>query len=348
MNRILEEDIKMISSSNAIDWMQMKNKTIFITGATGLIGSCLVFSLLYANRIYNLNCNIIALVRNIEKAKEIFQYDRDTSLTFIQGDIRKVINVNQEIDYIIHAASQTNSKEFINNSLETIDISLKGTKNILNLAKEKKIKKIIFLSTMEIYGRPENDEKITERHGTDLMTNEIRNCYPISKIMCENLCMCYSKRYDFECNIARLTQTFGAGVRYDDSRVFAEFARCVIEGKNIVLHTKGETKRNYLYTTDAVTALLIILLKGENGEIYNVANENTYCTIIDMAYLVAANNPKIKVEIVLEDINKFGFAPTLHMNLDTSRLLQLGWKPTINLEEMYRRTIDYMKNVRKN
>lgn len=346
MNTIIEKDIKSILDCVFINWNELKNKTIFITGATGLIGSCFVKSILYVNKMFDLNCNIIALVRSVEKASNIFQNDFNDELKFVRGDIREKINLSEEIDYIIHAASQTNSKDFINNSIDTIDTSLKGTKNILELAREKKIKKLIFLSTMEVYGRPENDEKITEKHSTNLLTNEIRNCYPISKIMCENLCICYAKKYNFECNIARLTQTFGAGVNYADSRVFAEFARCVIENRDIVLHTKGETKRNYLYLTDAITALIIILSKAPDGEIYNVANENTYCSILEMANLVAKNNPNINVKIEIEDIEKFGFAPTLHMNLDTTKLQQLGWRPTVDLDEMYRRTINYMQDIK--
>lgn len=347
MNKILENDMELILNNDIFDWYELKNKTIFITGGTGLIGSCFINVVLYANKKLGINCKIIALVRDIEKAKKIFQNNVKDSLSFLQGDIREKFYIEEKIDYIIHAASQTNSKDFINNSIDTIDISLNGTENVLHLAVDKKIKKLIFLSTMEVYGRPENDEKITEKHSTNLLTNEVRNCYPISKIMCENLCMCYSKKYNFECNIARLTQTFGAGVKYEDSRVFAEFARSVIENRDIILHTKGETKRNYLYTADAITALITILLKGKNGEIYNVANENTYCSILEMAKLVARNNSKISVKVELEDIEKFGFAPTLHMNLDTTKLQNLGWRATVDLDEMYKRTINYMKSLKQ-
>lgn len=347
MNNIQKKDAELVFNSNMFDWNSLKDKTIFITGGTGLIGSCFINAILYADNKLDLNCNIIALVRNVEKAKKIFELYPCDDLTFIEGDIREKIVVREKIDYIIHAASQTNSKDFINNSIDTIDISLKGTENVLNLAREKEITKIIFLSTMEVYGRPNTDEKITEKHSTNLVTNEVRNCYPISKMMCENLCICYARKYNFECNIARLTQTFGAGVRYDDSRVFAEFARCVIENRDIILHTKGETKRNYLYTADAINALITILLNGQNCEIYNIANENTYCSIYEMAQIVAQNNKNINVRIELEDINKYGFAPMLCMNLDTTKLQSLGWRATVDLDEMYKRTIDYMKSIKQ-
>lgn len=345
MNNIIENDIKSIFDCDYINWNDLKNKTIFITGGTGLIGACFINSILLANRIYDLNCSIIALVRNMEKAQNMFQPNLNGHLIFVQGDVREEIRFEKDVDYIVHAASQTSSKEFANNPIDTANISLEGTKNVLELAKDKKIKKLIFLSTMEVYGRPDNDEKITETHGTNLLTNEVRNCYPISKLTCENLCMCYAQQHKFECNIARLTQTFGMGVRYDDSRVFAEFARCVIENRDIVLHTTGETKRSYLYITDAITALITILLKGPNFEIYNLANEDTYCSIYEMAELVAQNNEGVRVKIQLEDTNKYGYAPTLHMNLDTTKLQQLGWRPEVGLDEMYKRTIQYMRGI---
>lgn len=346
-NQIYKEDIESNVYSSNIDWHKLNNKTIFITGGTGLIGTLFIKTVLYANKVYNLNCKIIALVREKEKANKMFeeQIKQDLGLKFIVGDVRnKIVGVQEDIDYIIHAASQTSSKMFVENPIETIDISLQGTKNTLELAKEKLVKNYIYLSTMEVYGRPNNDEKIDERHGTDLLTNEARNCYPISKIMCENLCTCYAKKFNFNSNVLRLTQTFGAGVNYNDTRVFAEFARCAIENKDIILHTKGETKRSYLYTSDAINAILLVMLNGEPNEIYNVANEKSYCSILEMANIVAKKNPNIKVECVLdEDIEKFGYAPTLCMNLDTTKIRKLGWKPNIDIDVMYNRLIEFMK-----
>ena len=144
-----------------------------------------------------------------------------------------------------------------------------------------------------------------------------------------------------------LTQTFGPGVEYSDGRVFAEFARCSIENRNIVLHTKGETKRNYLYTVDAISAILLVLLKGQAGEKYNAANEDTYCSIYEMAQMVANDsNNNIMVEIQETDAEKLGYAPVLHMNLDTTKLCDLGWRADTGLTEMFRNLISYMKEER--
>ena len=342
-NEIYNNDINNIINNNIINFNKLNNTNVLITGATGLIGSMLINTLVKANKEYNLNCNIYALVRNIDKAKSIF--GTNANINYIVGDIRNKINIDNNIDYIIHAASETTSQKFIDNPTEIIDIIFNGTKNILETAKEKNSKKVIFLSTMEVYGTPDNDEKIDENHSTNLQTNDVRSCYPISKRMSENLCFCYAKMFDFNVDVLRLTQTFGPGVRYDDKRVFAEFARCAIEGKDIVLHTKGETKRSYLYIADAISAILTVLTSNSQNQIYNVANEDTYCSIYEMAKLVAekCSKDQIKVLVELDDINKYGFAKTLHMNLDTTKIKKLGWTPTTNLETMYKNLIKTMK-----
>jgi nucleoside-diphosphate-sugar epimerase len=250
------------------------------------------------------------------------------------------------VDYIIHGASQTSSKAFVNEPVETSLTAIKGTLNMLEFSKVNPIKGFVYLSTMEVYGSPDTDEKIFETHSTNLDTMRKRSCYPESKRMCENLCTSYFSEYGVPTRVARLTQTFGPGVQYNDSRVFAEFARCAIEHRDIVLNTEGKTMRNYLYVDDAVDAILTILAKGENGKAYNVANEDTYCSIYEMAKLVAEKcvNPPISVKInIPENIEQFGYAPTLKMNLATDELKKLGWQANIGLLESFKAMIDSMK-----
>jgi nucleoside-diphosphate-sugar epimerase len=173
----------------------------------------------------------------------------------------------------------------------------------------------------------------------------VRSSYPESKRMCENLCTSYFSEYGVPVKVVRLTQTFGEGVDYNDGRVFAEFARCAIENKDIVLKTKGETKKNYLYVYDAVSAIITVLFNGENGNAYNAANEETYCSIYEMAQMVAEKCGNKSIKVVIEekdDILKFGYAPTLKMNLSTEKLKNLGWKPKKDLFGMFNVMIDDM------
>lgn len=326
-NSIFYEDLKDVCAVSFIPWNRLRNSTIFITGATGLIGTAVVNSLHYANKEKGLSLKLIALVRDIEKAEERFKdILNDGILVLVQGSVEEIPSIDADIDYIVHGASQTASKEFVNHAVETINTAVTGTKNLLELAREKDVKGFVYMSSMEVYGYPEKGHHVTENEIGAFTPLNLRNSYPISKIMCESLCCAYASEYNVPARIVRLTQTFGPGVHQDDNRIFAYFGRCVKEGRNIVLKTSGETERCYLYTVDAVTAILTILLKGGNGEAYNAADEDTYCSIAEMAERVASE-AGIKVEYDIQPPSLNGFPETLYMYLDTSKLKNLGWEP---------------------
>lgn len=323
---------------------EINKSTILVSGATGLIAGNLIKKLLTDND----EITIIAMIRSEEKAQRVFgKFFGDSRLVLLRcNDISESLDIKEKVDYIIHCANPTSSRFFVNNPVETMQTAFLGTMNMLQLAVKKKVRGMIYLSTMEVYGTPEKGTKVEESNiGTFNPTNT-RNSYPLGKMACENLCYGYSKEYDVPVKIARLTQTFGEGVEYNDGRVFAEFARCAIEKRDIVLKTKGETERCYLSVDDAVEAIVTILLNGQNGEAYTVANEQTYCSIYDMAQLVAKEYG-INVVVEEEDISRFGYADTLYMNLDTARLRKLGWKANDNLSDMYKSMIKYMTEYKE-
>lgn len=328
--------------NNLLD--KIEGSTILVTGATGLIGRNIINEIIKYNIVSKGSINIVALVRSKEKAKRVFGENCE-KLSLIIGDITEVNLLNVKADYIIHAASQTSSKGFISNPVETINVSFEGTKHLLEFARTQKLKRFIYLSTMEVYGIPKTDEKIGELFATNLDTMKVRSCYPESKRMCENLCVSYATEYDVPINVLRLTQTFGKGVEYNDSRVFAEFARCVIENKNIILKTKGETKRSYLNVKDAVNAIFKIMISDVAGQVFNVANENTYCSIREMAEMVANNiaEERISVNFELNEDDSLGYAPKLCMNLDTAKLKRLGWEANYSLEDTFIEMILWMR-----
>ena len=338
------EDLQHIAADSNIPWHELDGKTVLVTGATGLIGSNIVNALLYYGEKAAAAPRVLALVRNEEKARRIFGdqlAEHGEQLSFIVGDVCNPVEIKETVDYIIHAASETASRSFVDHPVETIHTAVAGTWNMLELAKEKKVQAFVYLSSMEVYGTPKTEEAVDELSGTNLDTMQVRSSYPTSKRMCESLCTsCYSE-YGVPAKVVRLTQTFGPGIDYQDQRVFAEFTRCAMEKRDIILHTDGSTKRNYLYTRDAVTAILTILLKGENGKAYNAANEKTFCSIWEMANLVSSEcaNGTIGVQIEIKENRQFGYAPTLKMNLRTGRLNELGWKATVDLAEMYQRVI---------
>lgn len=331
MNKFVEEDAKNITKQ--FDMSVFNNKTVLVTGATGLIGSLCVRSLLASGY----NTKVLALVRNADKAKKMF--GENNNLSLLVQDIQDEIKISEKADYIIHTASTTASKDFVEKPVETILTALKGTYNILEYAKETKCVSVVYLSSLEVYGIPPK-ELVTEKDFgyIDILTP--RGSYPESKRMVENLCISYESEYGVPVKIARLTQTFGAGVTKADNRVFAQFAKSVIDKKDIVLHTQGRTKRCYCYTTDAITAIYTILTKGENNTAYNVANKNTYISIYDMAKSLENESTKVVIEA---DHKDHGYNPEMQICLDTQKLENLGWSAKTPLDEMFRRLICSME-----
>jgi len=341
-DKILQEDIEILAENYG--WSELQNSSVLITGATGLIGQQLVFLLLYLNETKNTEIQIYALVRNVDKAKAIF--GNEAKINFVVSDILQPIEIADKINYIIHGASITQSRLFVDKPIETIDTAYVGTKNILKFAQQKKVKSVVYLSSMEVFGI--TDPKMTEVKENDYGYIDIlnpRSSYSESKRMCECLCVCYSSEYDVPAKIARLTQTLGPGVEYNDTRIAALFARSIIEQKDIVLQTEGKPRRPCLYTRDAISGIFTILLKGENGSAYTVANKNTAISVREIAKMVAnkiAEN-QIAVKLNITNPKEYAINQELNLFLNTDKLESLGWQAEVGLEEAYRRMIESMK-----
>ncbi|MED1952361.1 NAD-dependent epimerase/dehydratase family protein [Brevibacillus centrosporus] len=340
MAHILQKDIESIAVYN-LPWQEMRNCTILITGATGLIGSLLVKVLHSVNQKYQLGLRLYAIVRDSEAA-EVMLHECDVE--FIEQDVREPIVFYGDLHYILHCAAVTTSKLMVTFPVETIQISIHGTENILKLAKEKQVKSVVYLSSMEVYGITDHGlAKVNESELGYLDLKNPRSCYAESKRLCECMCNCYFAEYNVPIKIARLAQTFGAGVNKDDNRVFSQFAKSVISGQNIVLHTDGSSTGNYCYTADAIKGIMLLLLKGENGEAYNISNEETYMTIREMADIVARKVADGRISVVTdipESSLKYGYASPVKMKLSSEKIRKLGWTPTIGLEEMYKKMIE--------
>ncbi len=337
---VYREDLESIVKDPSIAWDQLEGKTILVTGATGLIGQTVVNALLYYGMNNQMPPIVYALVRNEKKAHTLFHAQEEvckSCLRYIIGDVETAADFPDRLDYIIHCASQTASSAFVSYPVETLSTAIHGTENMLRLANNRQITGMVYLSSMEVYGSPERGHYVTEKEVAGFDPTTVRNCYPISKIVCESLCNAYAHEYGVPVKTVRLTQTMGPGVARDDKRVFAEFMRCVLNDQNIVLKTKGETERCYLYTADAVRAILVVLLKGINANAYSVANEETYCSIAQMADLVCTSlgNGESKVVYDIKNASALGYADTLFLRLNTRKIRELGWEPKVNLKEMY-------------
>ena len=345
LNDLEQKDIRRVMSEK-LPFEGLLGRTVLITGASGLIGSNLIKFLMAYGVAHQRPIHVIGVCRSPQKADMVFgKLLHHPNLSMVYQDITQMLTIEQPIDYIIHGASVTASKRFVEQPVETISTAMRGTENILALAREKKVSGMLFLSSLEVYGvRQEQSGKVSEKDYGYLDPLQIRSSYSEGKRMAECLCTAYGSEYRVPVSIARLGQTFGCGVEYQDTRVFAEFARCAIEGKDIVLHTEGKTVRNYCYTMDAVTAIVYILLFGKRMDAYNVANEKTEVSIYEMAEQIAdLSDKKIGIRIELADTAQYGYNPVARTVLDVSKLEKLGWHPCFSFQEMLQNLIQNMK-----
>jgi len=339
--RILEEDVRQFAGHFEL-WEQLKGKTFLITGATGLIGSVMIKCLQELNIQRGLDIKVLAVVRNLEKAGLVLGAE-DENLKFLKTDL-KYINadsIGRKVDYVIHLASPTVGRFMEENPVETFDLAYQSTIALLSFAKKADVKSMVYVSSLEYYGQILDDRIITEDMQGYVDLQSSRSSYPMGKRAAEYLCYAFSKEYGIPAKVARLTQTFGAGISENDNRVFAQFARSIIKGEDIMLHTTGKSAKPYCYTMDSISAILYILLKGKNGEAYNVANQDTYISIRDLAeYMKQHFNPNIDVRVELNE--NMGYAPVTKLRLSAQKLMALGWQPRYGLEEMFERLIMYL------
>ena len=347
MNKILEKDIEELISQRKY-FEPFENSSILVTGATGLLGSILIKSILSYAKQNQKKIIVYAACRSKEKFEKVFEDYIYDNLNPIYSDITSIDISSIEIDYIVHGASITDSKTFVEKPVETISIALDGTRNLLQQCVGKKLQGFVYLSSLEVYGSfnsLEGIKNVTENEAGYINVLSVRSSYSEGKKMVENICAAYASEYKIPVKIVRLCQTFGAGVEYNDNRVFAQFARAVIEHKDIVLKTKGETIRNYCYTTDAVSGILTVLAKGSVGEAYNIANIQTTISIANMANLFCSLYPDSNSKVVFdikEDVEKLGYNPVIKLQLDSSKLVALGWTAVVDFENMCKRLVQDM------
>lgn len=339
MNSILLEDIENVLNDSSIDFNKLENKKILITGATGLIGRILIKVFKNYNEMHSSKIKLLLLVRSVENAEKIFGIDEN--IEYIEQSVEKYIPQNIAIDYIIHMASPTKSNFFIQYPVETLETIACGTKKILEQAKISKVKSFVYLSSMEMYGTI-NDSDVTEDKLGYINNLEERSSYSEGKRYSELLAYSYFKEYEVPVKIARLAQTFGAGISKNENRVYKMFCDSILKKEDIILKTKGSTIVNFCYTTDAIKGILKILLEGTNGQAYNIASDNMHMTILDCAnWLVEKyTNNEIKVKF---EINPKAFAPDNKMILNNDKIKAIGWEAKYNVLQGYERLIEYLK-----
>lgn len=341
MNSIVQADIdSFVSNFSFADNLQ--DATVLVTGGTGLIGSLLIRCLMGLDK----GVKIVAPVRNLTKALAMFEDIKTENLIFEECNLLTTdFSFAYQIDYIVHCAAPTASRFFVEHPIETYDAIYLPSIHLLDYARKTAVKGMVYLSSMEVYGTITDDQRlISEDVQGYLNPLDVRSSYPMAKRAVEHLCHVYAKQYGVPVKIARLTQTTGAGCASDDNRVIVQFTRLGVEGKDIILHTTGEAARPYCYTMDAISGILCILLKGQSGEAYNVANEQSYISAKDLALFVQQHiNSNISVRVEIHENTPY--APCTKLRLDTSKLQSLGWIPRYGLKEICYRLAEYLNDV---
>ncbi len=335
-------DIEIITSFS-IDWEKFRNKSILITGSTGRLGLYIVEALSEANIKWNLNIKVIAVVRNEKKAKKLF--NSTLELPFIHlvvQDITTPFDLNFSVDYIFHTAGLASPSDFTHTPVDTLWGHVKGTRNVLELARQKKSKKVLYVSTVEIYGNWDSEIAIKENDMGPLNCDIARSSYPEAKRLCETMLASYKAQFGVDFVSIRMSHTVGPNISLTDGRAFAEFIRNVVEGKDIVLHSDGSAVRTYTYIADAIGAMFLVLTKG-NEEFYNLANNNNQISIRDLANLIASFSIKRKtvVKYSVKDKNKLVYLPFKLGLMDVSKISKLGWKPKVGVKEAFEWTTDF-------
>lgn len=324
------KSVNQIASS-----IKASNSSILVTGACGLIGSCLVEVLIKAG------FNVFAL--DLNKDKLLNRFGQETNkLHYIAQNVCEPFDRNYQFDYIINAASFADPKSYALYPVETILINVIGAKNALDYAKEHSNCRVLVTSTFEVYGKLDKDSYKEDDFGL-FDFNSLRACYPESKRTAEALLRSYVNEYDVDAIVVRLSSIYGPTMLKNDSKAHAQFLFKALNGENIVLKSKGEQIRTYTYVMDAVSAILFVLFNGQKGESYNIANGESITSIYDLAQLIASIAGTKVVFDNPDELEKIGFSKPQNCILDTNKLSNLGFKPNYSLKQGIIETLQIMK-----
>ncbi len=317
-----KEDVKDVTKLD-LPWENLSGCNILITGATGLIGSCIVEVLM--ERTQRDYC-VYALGRNMQRMNKLFaKYLDDDGFHTIIGDVSNPLSLELPYHYIIHAASGAAPLEFSQHPVEVMKANLFGVSNMIEYGMKHNMRRFLYVSSGEVYG--EGDGRIfTEDYSGYVDCTSPRSCYPSSKRAAETLCVSYASEYGIDIVIARPCHVYGPHFTEKDNRVYAQFIRNVLNGEDIVMKSTGDQYRSWCYVVDCVSALLYILLKGQKSQAYNIADESSNITIKELAEMVAYIGQRRVVMELPSVEEKAGYNVVTKSVYSTQKLSALGWQ----------------------
>jgi nucleoside-diphosphate-sugar epimerase len=327
MRKIMVQTFK---NENEINSM---SKTIIVTGGAGFIGSHLCEWLLEGG-------NKVICVDNLVTGKKenIKLLLKDPGFTFIEHDVSKVFRVDGHVDEIYHMSSPASPIDYQKLPIETMMVNSLGTKNMLDMANEKRAK-ILLASTSEVYGDPEEHPQ-TEDYWGHVNPTGPRSCYDESKRFAEALAMAYNKVYYVDVKIARIFNTYGPRMRSNDGRVIPNFVMQALRGEDITVYGDGHQTRSFCYVSDMIDGLMRLMASGKSGEIMNLGNPDER-SVMDVAKMVKE---------MTDSASKITFLPLpkddpTRRKPDISRAKEkLGWKPKVSFESGLKKTVEWFKS----
>ena len=327
------EDVARVAERD-LPWEKLKDRTVMISGASGMIGSCLIDVLRYRNRVHGMNCRIIALGRSEQNMFARFpDASDDPAFRFVQYDMSRPLAVAERADYVLHLASNTHPVAYATNPISTITTNVIGLNYLLDYAANHGTQRFAFASSNEIYGENRGDvEFFDEQYCGYINCNALRAGYPESKRCGEALCQAYRKEKGLDVVIPRLTRTYGPTMLMSDTKAISQFIRKAIAGENIILKSAGTQYYSYTYVSDAVAGLLTVLMLGESGEAYNIADATSDIMLKDLAALIASSAGCRVVFELPDAVEKEGFSVVTKARLDGNKLKMLGWQPDYDIQ----------------
>ena len=333
---LYQEDLKYILSTKGIE--TLRGKSILITGATGLLGVNLIDALMLMGDV-----KVYAVGRSKEKAaSRLGEYYDNPNFEFIEQDVCQPFADNLKVDYIIPGASNTHPMAYSQYPVETIMINIKGAEHALNLA-DRCGANVLYMSTVEVYGNAIGEDVFTEDYTGKLNLATSRSCYTESKRVSEAMCQSFIAEKGVKVKIVRLSRIFGPTMLETDSKASSQFIKKAIAGEDIVLKSKGEQFFSYTYVSDAVAAMLHVMINGENGVAYNVANEKCNVHLKDFAQMCAECNGKDVVFDLPSETEMKGFSIAMQAILDNTKLKSIGFEPKYSMKDAVSRTVEILK-----